>query len=77
MPAFSLQKKFFLAFFSIAVLLVLLTTGVMHHQVRQGFDEYVTSAKIQRLGKVESVLVHMHQQDGGLDVLRKSGAWAD
>ncbi len=77
MPSFSLQKKFFLAFFSIAVLLVLLTTGVMHHQVRQGFDEYVTNAKIQRLGKVESVLVHMHQQDGGLDVLRKSGAWAD
>ena len=77
MPAFSLQKKFFLAFFSIAVLLVLLTTGVMHHQVRQGFDEYVTHAKIQRLGKVESVLVHMYQQDGSLDVLRKSGAWAD
>lgn len=77
MPAFSLQKKFFLAFFSIAVLLVLLTTGVMHHQVRQGFDEYVTHAKIQRLGKVESVLVHMYQQDGSLDVLRKSGAWAE
>lgn len=77
MPAFSLQKKFFLAFFSIAVLLVLLTTGVMHHQVRQGFDEYVTSAKIQRLGKVQSVLVHMYQQDGNLEVLRKSGAWAD
>lgn len=77
MPSFSLQKKFFLAFFSIAVLLVLLTTGVMHHQVREGFDEYVTNAKIQRLGKVQSVLVHMYQQDGSLDVLRKSGAWAD
>ena len=77
MPAFSLQKKFFLAFFSIAVLLVLLTTGVMHHQVREGFDEYVTNAKIQRLGKVQSVLVHMYQQDGNLEVLRKSGAWAD
>lgn len=77
MPAFSLQKKFFLAFFSIAVLLVLLTTGVMHHQVRQGFDEYVTHAKIQRLGKVQSVLLHMYQQDGNLEVLRKSGAWAD
>ncbi len=76
MPNFSLQKKFFLAFFSVAVLLVLLTTGVMHHQVRKGFDEYVTHAKIQRLAKVESVLIHMQQQDGNLDVLRKTGAWA-
>ena len=57
------------------MLLVLLTTGVMHHQVRQGFDEYVTSAKIQRLGK-ESVLVHMHQQMA-VWMCCKSGAWAD
>lgn len=74
---FSLQKKFFLAFFSIGVILVLLTAGVMHHEVREGFDEYVTNAKLKRLGKVESVLVHMYNQDGGLNVLRKSGAWAD
>lgn len=74
---FSLQKKFFLAFFFIAALLVLLTTGVMHRQLREGFDEYITRAKIQRLGKVESVLMYMYQQDGSLDVLRKSGAWAD
>ena len=74
---FSLQKKFFLAFFSIGVILVLLTAGVMHHGVREGFDEYVTNAKIKRLGRVESVLVHMYTQDGSLDVLRKSGAWTD
>ena len=74
---FSLQKKFFLAFFSIGVILVLLTAGVMHHEVREGFDEYVTNAKLKRLGKVESVLVHMYTQDGNLEVLRKSGAWTD
>ena len=77
MPTFSLQKKFFFAFFSVALLLVLLTTGVMHHQVRNGFDEYVTNAKLQRLDKVESVLIHMYQQNGSLNVLRKSGAWPD
>ena len=74
---FSLQKKFFLAFFSIGVILVLLTAGVMHHEVREGFDEYVTNAKLKRLGKVESVLVHMYNQDGSLEVLRKSGAWTE
>jgi len=74
---FSLQKKFFLAFFSIGVILVLLTAGVMHHEVREGFDEYVINAKLKRLGKVESVLVHMYTQDGNLEVLRKSGAWTD
>ena len=74
---FSLQKKFFLAFFSIGVILVLLTAGVMHHEVREGFDEYVTNAKLKRLSKVESVLVHMYNQDGSLEVLRKSGAWTE
>ena len=74
---FSLQKKFFLAFFSIGVILVLLTAGVMHHEVREGFDEYVTNAKLKRLGKVESVLVHMYNQEGSLNVLRKSGAWTE
>ncbi len=72
---FSLQKKFFLAFFSIGVVLVLLTAGIMQHEVRQGFDEYVTNAKLRRLGKVEAVLTHMYAQQGNLELMRKTGAW--
>lgn len=73
--AFSLQKKFFLAFFSIGVVLVLLTAGVMHFRVREGFDDYVTNAKLKRLGRLEAVLVQMHTQPNGLDVLSQAGAW--
>lgn len=71
----SLQKKFFLAFFSIAVVLVLILAGVMHYIVRDGFGDYVAHVKLQRLMPVQNVVTQFVEEGHDLSILKTEGAW--
>ena len=71
----SLQKKFFLAFFSIAVLLVVILASMMHYIVRDSFGDYMARVKLQRLAPVQKVVVQFVNERHDLSVLKTDGAW--
>lgn len=71
----SLQKKFFLAFFSIAVLLVVILASMMHYIVRDSFGDYMARVKLQRLAPVQKVVIQFVNERHDLSVLKTDGAW--
>ena len=71
----SLQKKFFLAFFSIAVLLVVILASMMHLIVRDSFGDYMARVKLQRLAPVQKVVLQFVDEQHDLSVLKTEGAW--
>ena len=73
--ALSLQKKFFLAFFAIAAILVLLITGAQHKVLRDGFDNYVAHVKVQRLSNIEQAVLVYSAKNQGVRGLSEGNAW--
>jgi two-component system sensor histidine kinase BaeS len=73
--ALSLQKKFFLAFFAIAAILVLLITGAQHKVMRDGFDNYIAHVKVQRLSNIENAVLAYSAKNQGVRGLSDGDTW--
>lgn len=75
--ALSLQKKFFLAFFAIAAILVLLITGAQHKVLRDGFDNYIAHVKVQRLSNIEQAVIAYSTKNQSVRGLSDGVAWSN
>ena len=71
----SLQKKLFLAFFTTTAILVVFVAVGMHYVMRDGFEDYVSHVKLQRLEPVERVVVEYVDNMGDLSVFKTEGVW--
>lgn len=64
-------------FFATATVLVLVITGAQHKILRDGFDDYVASVKVQRLSTIENaVIAYDEQNPNGISGLAQGQEWA-